>query len=247
MSETIETIRSAMHADADALRIIAQNIANAEVTAYRRQIPLSAGGFDQLVSSLDASGGELATNAAAVIQRSIAVDSQPGTLKSTAEPLDLALEGAGFFMLQSAAGPLLTRRGDFHVSADGMLSAVSGEPVLGNGGPIQIGFGTAVVGADGVIRVNGEVVDQLRIAQVSDEAELQYIGAGLYSSNSAALQEAETYPAIRQGFLETSNVTPVNEMVQMMETLRHFEAAQRLVHGYDQMLEKAISELGKVD
>src|SRR5688572_29330882 len=118
MSEAIGTIRSAMHADADALRIIAQNIANAEVTAYRRQIPLSAGGFDQLVSSIDAGDGQFATNAAAVIQRSMAVDSQPGTLKSTGQPLDVALEGEGFFVLQSAAGPLLTRRGDFHVSAD---------------------------------------------------------------------------------------------------------------------------------
>jgi flagellar basal-body rod protein FlgF len=245
MSEAIGTIRSAMHADADALRIIAQNIANAEVTAYRRQIPLSAGGFDQLVSSIDASGGQIASNAAAVIQRSMAIDSQPGTLKSTGQPLDVALEGEGFFILQSAAGPLLTRRGDFHVSADGVLSAVSGEPVLGNGGPIQVGFGTPVVGVDGAIRVNGELIDQLRIAQVTDEAELQYLGGGLYSS-TATLQDAETYPAVRQGFLETSNVTPVNEMVQMMETLRHFEAAQRLVHGYDQMLEKAISELGKV-
>ena len=137
MSEAIGMIRGAMQADAEALRIIGQNIANAEVTAYRRQISLSAGGFDRLVSSINAQGGELATNAAAAIERSIAIDSQPGTLKSTGGPLDVALEGEGFFVLQSAAGPVLTRRGDFHVSAEGMLSAASGETVLGNNGPIQ--------------------------------------------------------------------------------------------------------------
>jgi len=246
MSEAIGMIRGAMQADAEALRVIGQNIANAEVTAYRRQIPLSAGGFDQLVSSIDPHGDGFAANVAAAIQHSIAIDSRPGTLKTTGEPLDVALEGEGFFALQSAAGTVLTRRGDFHVGADGVLSAVSGEPVLGESGPIQIGIGAATIGADGTVRVNGDVIDRLRIGQVADESELQYLGNGMYASASGTVQDPESYPVVRQGFLETSNVTPVNEMVQMMETLRHFEASQRLVHGYDQMLEKAISELGKV-
>lgn len=246
MSEAIGMIRGSMHADAEALRTIGQNIANAEVTAYRRQIPLSTGGFEQLVDSINRGGGESAMNSATALQRSVAIDSQPGTLKATGEPLDLAIEGEGFFVLQSAAGTVLTRRGDFHVSADGVLSAASGEPVLGKNGPIQIGIGVPTIDIDGTIRVNDDVIDELRIAQVEGAGDLQYLGNGQYLSASAAIQDAESYPVVRKGFLETSNVTPVNEMVQMMETLRHFEASQRLIHGHDQMLEKAISELGKV-
>lgn len=242
MSEAIGMIQGSMRADAEALRIIGQNIANAEVTAYRRQIPLSAGGFDELVA---ASQGSDEPSSAARLAR-VAIDSQPGTLRSTGEALDVALEGKGFFVLQSASGPVLTRRGDFQVGVDGVLTAASGQPVLGENGSIQVGVGAAGIGPDGAVTVNGEIVDRLRIAQVPDETQLHYLGNGLYLGAGNEVQDAESYPVVRQGFLETANVTPVNEMVLMMETLRHFEAAQRLVRGYDQLLEKAISELGKV-
>lgn len=68
----------------------------------------------------------------------------------------------------------------------------------------------------------------------------------MYLSPTESGLENDGHALVRQGFLETSNVTPVGEMVQMMETLRHYEAAQRFVRGYDELLEKAISELGKV-
>lgn len=242
MSQTIAMIEAAMRADADALRAIGQNIASAEVTAYRRQIPLGAPQFAQL---LDASSN--ADAAAAEPRSNVAIDMRPGTLRSTGEPLDLALEGTGFFALQSSSGTLLTRRGDFHVSVDGVLTAASGEAVLGESGPIHIGSASPAVASDGTVRVGSDVVDRLNIVQVSDAASLQGLGNGLYLSKDDAVAAGEGFAAVRQGFLETSNVAPVGEMVQMMETLRHFEASQRFVRGYDEMLEKAISELGKVD
>jgi flagellar basal-body rod protein FlgG len=98
----------------------------------------------------------------------------------------------------------------------------------------------------GNVHVGADVVGRLRIVQVADESQLQYIGNGMYESAVTSAYDTDGQTLVRQGFLETSNVTPVGEMVQMMETLRHFEAAQRFVRGYDELLEKAISELGKV-
>jgi flagellar basal-body rod protein FlgG len=230
MSEMMAVLEAAMRADADALRAIGQNVANADVTAYRRQVPVQSSNF---ATQLDAIASEQA------------IDRRAGTLKTTGEPLDLALEGNGYFVLQSAGGPVYTRRGDFHVSAEGVLTAASGEPVLGTSGPIHIGSATATVEADGTVRVDQDAIDQLQLMYFGDEAKLQYLGNGLYADAGDARATDIGYASIRQGFLESSNVAPVGEMVQLMETMRHFEATQRLVRGYDQMMEKAISELGR--
>lgn len=239
MSDAIGLIEGAMRADADALRVIGQNIANAEVTAYRRQISVTRTGFDEVVDA-QAAGMPMAPEV------DVVSDSRAGTLRATGEPLNLAIEGSGFFALQGPAGTLLTRRGDLHVSPEGLLVAASGEVVLGTDGPIHLGTTTPQVKADGTILEGADAIAQLRIVHVADERQLQSLGNGLFSvtDNAAILEDAGS--SVRQGYLESSNVNPTGEMVLLMETLRHFEAAQRYVHGYDQMLEKAISELGKV-
>jgi flagellar basal-body rod protein FlgF len=241
MSETIGMIESSMRADADALRAIGQNIANSEVAAYRRQIPVSRVDFANEIANAEmAQENERPT-------QSVVTDSTPGTLKSTTEPLNVALEGAGFFVLQGPQGELLTRRGDFHVSADGTLVAASGEQVMGTQGAIQLSSATPQIDADGTVRVGADIVGQLRIAGVTDANSLQYIGNGIYATTNDLQDVDQGATLVRQGFLEGSNVEPVGEMVQLMETLRHFEGAQRFVHGYDQLMEKAISELGKTE
>jgi flagellar basal-body rod protein FlgF len=236
MSDTIAMIEAAMRADADAVRVIGQNIANAEVTAYRRQVPVQIAEFESIVDAATQVGQPTAE---------VAVDTRAGTLKTTGETLDFAIEGGGFFVLESASGPVYTRRGDFHVAANGVLTAASGNAVLGAGGPIQLGDAQPTIELDGSVRVGTDVLDRLQVVQFADEAKLEYLGNGLYANpHEMAVSEA-AYPAVRQGSLETSNVQPVAELVRLMETMRHFETAQRLVRGYDQLMEKAISELGR--
>ncbi|HEU4653033.1 MAG TPA: flagellar hook basal-body protein [Steroidobacteraceae bacterium] len=241
MSETIGLIEGAMRADADALRVIGQNIANSEVAAYRRQVAVSRSNFADEMQS--ATIGQLAQS----LDEKIVTDSTPGTLKSTGEPLNLALEGNGFFVLQGPKGEVLTRRGDFRISTDGMLVAASGETVMGQEGAIQVGSATPQIEADGSVRVGSDLIGQLRLANVADANSLQYLGNGLYAAPGDLQQIDPGATLVRQGFLEGSNVEPVGEMVALMETLRHFEGAQRFVRGYDQLMEKAISELGKTE
>jgi flagellar basal-body rod protein FlgF len=242
MSDTMAMIEASMRADAEALRVVGQNIANAEVTAYRRQIPVQVGAFDAVVGSAALEGPD---EPASAPNTEVAVDVRSGTLEATGQPLDVAIEGGGFFVLQATAGPLFTRRGDFRVAADGTLTSASGHAVLGANGPIHVGAALPAIGADGTVRVGTEVVDQLQLQHFADESKLQYLGSGVYADPDEAAAATEGYSLIRQGFLETSNVVPVTEMVQLMETMRRFETAQRLARGYDQMIEKAISELGK--
>jgi flagellar basal-body rod protein FlgF len=235
MNEIMGIIRSAMQSDAEAVRVIGQNIANAEVTAYQRQIPLLDASFPQTL----AASVELA-NAPRV-----AYDSQPGTLRSTGEPLHLALEGTGFFAVESPQGLRVTRRGELRVSADGFLTSVTGDLLLGANGPIHVGAAVPAIDAGGTVRVTNEVVDQLRLVLVEHPEQMRYLGNGMFDAPANELVDGAT-ATVRQGYLETSNVAPVGEMVQLMEAVRHFEAGQRLARGYDEMVGNAISELGKV-
>jgi len=141
---------------------------------------------------------------------------------------------------------IFTRRGDLHVAADGTLVSFLGAPVLGEKGPIQISSSNPSIAADGTISVNGDVIDRLRVINVAKDANLESLGDGTFRTAIAALEEQTGRASVRQGFLEGSNVAPVNEMIQMMETLRRFEAEQRFARAYDGMLDKAISELGKI-
>lgn len=246
MSGTMSLIEATMRADAEAVRVIGHNIANSQVAGYRRQIPVSAGSstFAAATNEAESILQMQAIEMAPTLQ--IKTDLRAGALQSTGRALDVALEGSGFFVLQGSGGALLTRRGDLQVSAAGTLTAATGEPILGEQGVIDIGIGVPVIDADGTVRVNDQVIDRLRIVQVTNAAGLQYLGNGLFSASENAGVVSQDQALLRQGFLESSNISPVGEMVQMMEAMRSFESAQRFARGYDQMMEKAISELGKV-
>ena len=155
----------------------------------------------------------------------------------------MALEGPGFFVIDTPQGEALSRRGDFRLDSEGRLVNHDGLPVLGRAGGIVL-EGTPQISADGTLRVAGETVAQLRVAQVAPDSQLVSLGNDLY--RAPQLPEGDDAARVRQGFLETSNVDSVQEMVRLIETMRHFEAVQRFVTGYDSMVGKAISELGKV-
>jgi flagellar basal-body rod protein FlgF len=245
VSGTMSLIEATMRADAEAVRVIGHNIANSQVAGYRRQIPVS-GISSTFAAATDEASLQMQAADMMAPTTHIETDLRAGALKSTGRALDVALEGSGFFVLQGAAGSLLTRRGDMQVSAEGTLIAATGEPVLGEQGAIDIGTGTPVIAADGTVRVNDEIIDRLRVVQVTNEAGLEYLGNGLFSASDDAGVVIQEQALLRQGFLEASNISPVGEMVQMMEAMRRFESAQRFARGYDQLMEKAISELGKV-
>jgi len=237
MSDAIAALSDAMRNDAETLRVIGQNVANIETVAYRREISVMRSNFDQVTDDARASLAQSQT-------LETAIDLRPGVLKSTSGALNLALEGPGFFVVDTPQGEALTRRGDFRLDSEGRLTTQAGIPVLGEGGAIHLQGATPQIAPDGNVRVNGEVVARLRIAQVASEAQLTALGGDLYAAPQ--LPEGNDAARVRQGFLEASNVESVQEMVRLMETMRHFESLQRFVRGYDDMMGKAISELGKV-
>jgi flagellar basal-body rod protein FlgF len=225
-----------MHADTEALRLVGQNVSSSDNVAYRRQFPVERAGFT-----------EFAPAAASRVPRvEVDVDTRPGTFKSTGEPLNVAIQGDAYFVVSTAQGEMLMRRGDFHLDTNGVLSAFSGDPVAGMEGSIQISpGGTPQIDAAGTVRVGSDVVGHLRLEQLAPGATLEPAGDGLFTSHGGPTA-ASTTAQVHQGFLETSNVSPVNEMVRLMQTMRHFETGQRFVRTYDEMLDRAITDLGKI-
>ena len=123
MSEAIAALSDALRNDAETLRIIGQNVANMETTAYRREIAVLRPSFDQV-----ADDARVAADRTMGIES--VVDQRPGTLKSTSESLHLALEGPGFFVVETSDGEALTRRGDFRLDPEGRLVTQAGLPVI---------------------------------------------------------------------------------------------------------------------
>lgn len=243
MTDPVAIVASAMRAGAEALRTISQNVANAQTPAYRREVPLVYSNFDALATSASA-----ATHATDLdpIRFDTAIDLRPGTLQNTGEPLDLAIEGAAFFVVGTANGERLTRRGDFRLDGDGRIVTPAGDAVLGTSGPIQVRGARPVISADGTVRVGHAVVDKLRLVEIANTAGLQPQGGGLYAPAAGEMPLDTGSAQVRQGFLETSNVQSVDEMIALMETMRRFETAQRFILSYDSMVNEAISTLGKV-
>jgi flagellar basal body rod protein FlgG len=103
-----------------------------------------------------------------------------------------------------------------------------------------------VIDTQGNIRDNGSIVGQLKLVTVADPQSLQEVGNGLYIAPDSTSAEIADTARVRQGFTEAANVITMNEMIRMIETVRHFEASQKLLQGYDAMLDRAISDLGSV-
>ena len=241
MSEVMNIIAATLRTDADALRVTASNVSNADSVAYRRQMQVNHTDFATVAHQHNALSSELQ-----LPQTTVGVDTRTGTLRSTGESLNVALQGDGYFVVDTAQGELLTRRGDFRVDESGVLNAYTGDPVLGTEGALHIPTGTVQIDADGTVRVGTATVGHLRVVQPDASTQLTELSNGLFSMPAGEEPSATTAVQVHQGFLETSNVQPVTEMMHMMETIRHFEAGQRYMRAYDEMLDKAINDLGQI-
>ncbi len=236
MIDAIALLGDSLRADAEALRVTSQNMANVQTPGYRREVSVLE--FESAVrraASIEALGPT---------QR-VANDFGPGSLRQTDGPWNVALSGEGYFVLSTPAGERVTRRGDFTLDASGKLVSHSGFAVLGDGGEISPPAGTPTIDSDGVIHVNGQLIDRLRRVTVDPNALVASGDTEFATATGASLTEGGVN-TVKQGFLETSNVVPTDEFLRMMETMRHFDMAQHFVRGASDMLNTAITTLGRI-
>jgi flagellar basal-body rod protein FlgF len=223
---------------------IANNLANADTVGYKRDDMIGTSFGEYMIYAVRAGNARYIGNASSgSVGFETVTDYSPGELRQTGNPLDLALEGEGFFVVQTPQGERLTRNGDFTLDQAGNLVNHQGYPVLGENGPIVLRGSAAEILADGRVRVGGEVIDRLRVVKPQVGTALRKEGANLYGGGSWT---AATGSQVRQGFLEGSNVQTVMEMVRMIEVSRAYEANQKVLAAHDSALEKAVNEVGRV-
>lgn len=173
-------------------------------------------------------------------------DYAQGPFIRTGAQLDIAIEGEGFFVVQTADGEeVLLRNGSFTIDELGFVVTSDGDMALGTGGPIQLPAGDIMISDGGVISVNGDEISTLRIALVDDPGALEKRGSGRFHiPDGVEVQDAVSF-AVRQGYLESSNVDVITQMVEMIASYRAYEADAQALKSQDQSLEKLISEVGR--
>lgn len=241
MSTTISIIQAGMANDMQRLQVISHNLANAGTVGFKRGVAV-ARPFGDMVRQ--ATNSAIAATGSPVVRTQL--DHTSGALKQTGSPLDIALEGDGYLVVSTPAGEAYTRRGSLALDVDGRLVTADGHPVLGSGGEIRLTSPEPRIDSSGAIWEGQNMAAQLRLVGVADTSTLVELGAGIYAPTASTDPSPELTLRVRQGFVEAANVNPMGEMVRMIETMRHFEASQRLARGYDDMLDRAINTLGEI-
>ena len=238
MSDVLAIAAKSMADDMARLATISHNLANATTPGFKKDITVSRPFVDYLQVYRSAGQQTLATT---LPVPGTVVDHKPGSLRHTGGTLDVAIDGEGFFELQTEQGPAYTRQGNFQIDARGRMVTAEGIPAAGD---ITLTTGQPRIDQQGRVYEDDKLVGQLRVVGFERPIGLQKAGNGLFIAPGAGIgQTLES--RVRQGYLENSNVVPVGEMVGVIETMRHFEANQKLIQGYDEMLDRAIRTLGE--
>lgn len=173
-------------------------------------------------------------------------DYAPGIFDKTGNPLDLAIDGDGFFTLELADGTrVLTRAGSFTVNKDGLLAFPGGPLLLGEGGPIEVGNGKVTISHSGEVDVDGLVIGRIVPMSVPELDLLVKIGNSLFVVPEGVELIPVTEATIRQGYLEASNVDIVREMIDMIISFRSYEANARALQVQDRSLEHLFHGVGR--
>lgn len=215
--------------------IISHNLANVSTVGYKR----ICNAFSKSLDAQSAGGGQ-AESSSGNVDLTSAVDFSQGSIVETGRPLDFALFGKGFFVIETPDGQLYTRNGIFHTNQNGQIVNSNGNIVLGQNGPIAIpenmGLSELYVSADGNISAKGTAIDRFRLVDFKDnEDKLTQVGANCYSASVLSESGESIKPVaaesilVKQGYQEASNVQIVDELVDMIMVSRVYEANMNLL------------------
>lgn len=229
---------SGMRQRLEELDRIATDLANASTAGYKSERSSTAASERDFASALD--------SAVDVVQGRSRTDFRPGTMAPTGRDLDVAIDGKGFFVIETPDGPRYTRNGSFTRRADGVLTTATGEPVLGEGGPIKLTPGPVVIDSDGTVKTGRAVAGKLQLVEFAADADLERESGTRFRAAKGVTPVDAEKPRLLAGTLEQSNVSIVDRMAALTDVSRGFDTLQRGVSVLMNELDgRAISELGR--
>ncbi|WP_213950628.1 flagellar basal-body rod protein FlgF [Tepidanaerobacter syntrophicus] len=255
MIRGLYTGASGMISEMNKTDVISNNLANASTTGFKKDRavfkafpemdihrindPIRSG-INRLVDPRPFIGS-MGTGA---ITDEVSTDFSQGPIKTTSNPLDIALSGEGFFSVQTPEGIRYTRDGSFTTDTNNFLITKEGYFVLGQNGPIELnGESDITINRRGEIFADGEIVDRLQIVDFQDKGSLEKQGDNLYMANA---QDIASVAEVIQGALESSNVNTISEMVDLITTSRAYEASQKVITTHDELLGKAVNDIAAI-
>ena len=246
MDQGIYTATAGAIAMEERLNIISNNIANLNTTGYKKD-QMS---FEQFQRALDTSmlyTGQYQTVPIDVIPVSTSIDLTPGPPVKTGNPLDCALAGDGFFVVNTEDGPRYTRAGSFQLSTDNTIITPQGYTLQGNGGDITIDpeKGPLVIDANGKVSQDGDEVSTLQVVNIPPE-DLVRQGNNLFTVKEGFTPEPVETPVVIQGSLETANVEPINEMVELIAAQRAYDVFQKVIRSANDAYSYSMHNVGTV-
>lgn len=237
MDAAIYKALSGAAAQMRSLEVAAQDLANVNTTGYKGQRLA----FGEVLARGSAADGRPGGFVAIGEQRTSMAQ---GAVQGTGDPFNLALEGDGYFVIDTPRGERYTRNGGFSLRGDGTLITAQGEPVLGESGPLVISGNKMEVAADGTVRTDTGEIGRVRIVRFVDSKLAEKEGANLFRTDAANLRDG-TGTRVVQGSLEQSNVSPVDSMVSLITIHRQFDAYQRAMKMIDSVTEKMIADAAR--
>jgi flagellar basal-body rod protein FlgF len=219
------------------LDVVANNLANMNTTGFKRERVMFESFLPREETAPRADTGR------PVFVRDVATvaDHQAGRLETTGNPLDLAVRGDGYFVIQGPDGTAYSRNGHFRLDDRGQLVTEDGLSVEGEGGApviVEQSSGPIVVAADGTVSAGGGELGRLRIVRFDAPQALRPAGAGMWITDEAA-KDVER-PAVVQGMLERSNVTPIEEIETLIRVHRAYDQAKSFVDREDERIRKML-------
>ena len=228
-----------------AMDVIANNLANTSTPGFKRE----AAKFEEYISHVRPAEDQKGPQTLSFVKDAgVLRDVGQGELTATGSPYDFAINGKGFFTVQTPQGMRYTRDGHFSLNQDGVLVTSDGYPVQGDGGAITVtpSDGQVSVGPDGIISsiLNGasNQIGKLQVMGFADERAMVKQGANLYSTTEAATPV--TNSTIAQGMLESSNVSPVIEISHMVQVMRAYQMTATMTNSEEELMRQAIDKLG---
>ncbi len=227
MPDSIEQISASVDALLQDFDIIAHNLANVSTAGYKRRCSV----FTETLKAQQA-GAEEQTEGA--VTSEAVFDFSQGHIIETGRPLDFALFGKGFFVIETPEGPLYTRNGTFHVNQNSQIVNSDGKIVAGQAGPITvpttIGASQLNVTGDGSIGAAGTAIGKFRLVDFADnQGKLVPVGAGCYRMPEDIQAIVAENIVVKQGYQEASNVKMIDELVNMIIVSRLYEANMKFI------------------
>ena len=249
MTRGVYTAAAGMLANQAAQDTIAQNLANANTTGYKEDVPRFESFLSEPVSRLSpADRLSIGTIGSGAGLKDQTTNFSEGGLQQSGNPLDVALTGDAALVIQSPQGPRLSRDGSLTLNAQGtLIQSATGQPVLDSGNQtlsIPAKTKSIVISPLGDLTADGVKIGRIQMASLSAAVNPVKMGDNQYSVSR--LQPASATATIRQGYLESSNVSIVKEMVSMISIMRAYETNQKMLQAEDDTTGKATNEVGKV-